>query len=64
MPTLTADRDACQGYENCVGAAPDVFDVDDDARVVLRRTEIPTADVARVTEAVHSCPMSALRLDA
>ncbi|MCM2393717.1 ferredoxin [Streptomyces albipurpureus] len=63
MPELTADLGACQGYANCVVAAPDTYDIDDDGLVVLVRTEIPEEDRARVEEAARSCPVSALKVD-
>ncbi|MGH3971093.1 MAG: ferredoxin [Mycobacterium sp.] len=34
MATLKADRATCQGYANCVAAAEDYFDNDDDGVVV------------------------------
>ena len=30
VPVLKADFGACQGYANCVDAAPDTYDIDDD----------------------------------
>lgn len=60
MAIVKADRDACEGYANCVMAAADVFDIDDDGVVVLLQTEIAEADRARVEEAARSCPVSAL----
>lgn len=63
MPVVRADLGVCQGYANCVVAAGDVFDIDDDGVVVLLRTEVEEAERARVAEAAHSCPVSALRLE-
>lgn len=63
MAKLVADLEACQGYANCVVAADDVFDLDDDGKVVLLKATIPESDRARVEEAARSCPVSALRLD-
>lgn len=63
MPHLTADRDACQGYGNCVASAPDVYDIDDDGTVVLLTERIEEADRARVQDAARSCPVSALRIE-
>lgn len=64
MPTLKADHHACQGYANCVDAAPDVFDVDDEGVVVLLRSEIAEDELPRITEAARSCPVSALSIEA
>lgn len=63
MAKLFADLEACQGYANCVVAADDVFDLDDDGKVVLLKTTIPESDRARVEEAARSCPVSALWLE-
>jgi len=63
MPTVKADHEACQGYANCVIAADDVFDIDDDGVVVLLRDEVAEEDRGRVADAANSCPVSALRLD-
>ena len=60
MPVVKADFAACQGYANCVDAAPDVYDIDDDGVVVLLRAEIADDERARVAEAARSCPVSAL----
>ncbi|WSQ14793.1 ferredoxin [Streptomyces sp. NBC_01231] len=60
MPLLTADLAACQGYANCVIAAPDAYDLDDDGVVVLLKTEIADQDLPRIQEAARTCPVSAL----
>lgn len=64
MPVLKADLGACQGYANCVMAASDVYDIDDDGVVVLLKDRIPDADLPRVQEAARSCPVSALTVEA
>jgi ferredoxin len=63
MPVLKADFEACQGYANCVDAAPDVYDIDDDGVVVLLKEEIPHEDRPRIEEAARSCPVSALFIE-
>jgi ferredoxin len=63
MPVLKADPAACQGYANCVVAADDVYDIDDDGIVVLLRGEVEESDRARVETAARSCPVSALWLE-
>lgn len=60
MPVVRANIEACQGYANCVVAADDYFDIDDDGVVVLLKTEVPESERARVEEAARSCPVSAL----
>ena len=63
MPKVSADPETCQGYANCVVGADDVFDLDDDGVVVLLKSEVPEQDRDRGEDAVHSCPVSALRMD-
>lgn len=63
MPVLKADFTLCQGYANCVDAAPDVYDIDDDGVVVLLRDHITEEERPRIEEAVRSCPVNALRIE-
>ena len=63
MPVLRADLDSCQGYANCVAAAPDTYDIDDDGVVVLLRERITDAERPAVEDAVRSCPVSALSIE-
>lgn len=63
MAVLKADTTACQGYANCVDAAPDVYDIDDDGVVVLLKDEVSEEDRPRVEEAARSCPVSALLVE-
>lgn len=63
MPVLKADFGACQGYANCVDAAPDTYDIDDDGVVVLLREEIPDEERPRIEEAARSCPVNALTIE-
>ena len=60
MAVLKADFAACQGYGNCIIAAPDAYDLDDDGVVVLLKSEIADDERARIESAAHSCPVSAL----
>lgn len=57
---LKADSEACQGYANCVIAADDLYDLDDDGVVVLLQTQVPAADRERAEKAARSCPAAAL----
>jgi ferredoxin len=60
---VKADRDICEGYGNCAFNAGDVFDLDDDGLVVVRRAEVAEEDRDRVEEAAHSCPVAALSVE-
>jgi ferredoxin len=63
VPVLKADFEACQGYANCVDAAPEVYDIDDDGVVVLLQVEISDEQRPRLEEAARSCPVSALTIE-
>jgi ferredoxin len=57
---VRVDLSRCQGYGNCVGAAPDVFDLTDNGLVLLLE-EQPTDDrAADVLQAVRLCPVQAI----
>jgi ferredoxin len=58
---VVIDLGLCQGYGNCVGAAPDFFDLDDSGQVLLLKATADTDDEqAAVRSAVAQCPMSAI----
>ncbi|MER6113629.1 ferredoxin [Streptomyces hirsutus] len=59
---VNSDVTRCQGHGRCALLAPDVFDVDDDGKVVVLLAEVGDEHVAGVREAVTSCPESALEL--
>lgn len=63
MAVVKADFDACQGYANCVVAAPDVYDIDDEGTVVLLKDSITDDERPNVEDAVSSCPVSALSIE-
>ena len=56
------DRDVCIGSGNCMRFAPDVFDQDADAIVVLKLEEPPAGLVDDVRNAVAGCPTGAIQL--
>lgn len=60
MAVVEADLEACQGYANCVLAADDYFDLDDNGVVVMLKIEVPESERTRVEEAARSCPVNAL----
>lgn len=62
MPLIESDVRICQGYGNCAVSAPDIFGVDDNGLVVVHDAEIGDDDIARVSTAVRSCPVNALRI--
>lgn len=60
---LTADRDRCVGSGVCATFAPDLFDQDQDGRViVLSMDPTTTGALAEADAAVRRCPVGALKL--
>jgi ferredoxin len=60
---VTGDRGVCAGAGQCVLAAPDVFDQDDDDGLVLVLQEQPGEDQREaVEEAAETCPSGAVHV--
>ena len=57
------NRSKCEGYGNCVFAAPAVIDLDDDGRAVLLVEEPPEERRGEVNEAVANCPSRAIAIE-
>lgn len=59
---LTVDAGKCCGSGQCVLAAPEFFDQDDDGIVVLLAEEAGDDAAGDVEEAVFSCPTAAIEI--
>ena len=58
------DLDTCQGYANCVMAAPEVFDIDEQKGTAILLQETPDdSQLAAVEEAVRQCPTEAISVE-
>ena len=62
MTRVEVDRDRCVGSGTCEALAPDVFEVDDDGVLVVRRPEPGEDELPDVRDAVSACPTRALSL--
>jgi ferredoxin len=60
MIQITVDRATCNGYGNCVRAAQDIFDVDDDGVVVLRADSVEDDRLDAVRQAAYDCPTGSI----
>lgn len=60
---VKVDFDLCESNALCEALAPDVFELDDDDRLHLKKEELDEADVAAVRRAVAACPRAAISLD-
>ncbi|GAB3245436.1 ferredoxin [Alteromonas gracilis] len=61
---IVLDALACEANGLCEAIAPDHFELDDDDRLLVRRTTVAGPEAADVERAVASCPRAALRLEA
>lgn len=58
------DLAKCEAHGDCVMAAPEVFDLDDDDHVVKLLVEEPSEDLrASVERAAGDCPVAAIRIE-
>lgn len=60
---VLVDLERCEGHGLCVFAAPEVFDLDDDGTLHYDPSP-PEALRAAVEDAVRSCPVAAIRIEA
>ena len=59
---LKVDPDLCEANAVCCGLAPDVFELDDDERLIIKQSQPPAELMDRVTKAVERCPKNALEI--
>lgn len=59
---IIADTDRCVGAGQCVYSAPEIFDQDEDALVMLLDRSPADSDLDRVRAAVDRCPSGAITL--
>jgi ferredoxin len=59
---VVIDWDLCQGHANCTGDAPEVFQLDEDGKLLLLN-EFPDPSLrAGVEDAVKYCPSRAISI--
>ncbi len=59
---VVVDRDLCQDHGQCVFAAPDVFQLDDDGALVVLLDEADDALRSSVEDAADVCPVQAISI--
>ncbi|MFJ6095162.1 ferredoxin [Williamsia muralis] len=59
---IDIDTAACNGYGNCLVAAPEVFELDNNNIATVLPGRPTAADLDEVREAVADCPARALRI--
>lgn len=59
---VKVDFDLCESNAMCEALAPEVFELDDDDYLVVKKEEVGPADLDAVRRAVASCPRAAISL--
>lgn len=59
---IVADRDRCEGHGLCADTAPEVYDLDEDAIVVVRHQQVPPELERKAEAGARVCPVAALRV--
>jgi sterol 14-demethylase len=60
---IVIDRDLCQGHGNCMGEAPEVFEVDETGKLTVLEERPPEALRAKIELAARYCPTSAITIE-
>jgi ferredoxin len=60
---VVVDRDICQNHGQCVFAAPQVFELDDDGELVQLQDEVGEDLRDNVEEAADVCPTQAITIE-
>jgi len=60
---VSVDAERCQGHARCAAAAPNVFDLDDDAHAIVITPHASADDEENVRMAALACPEQAVRVD-
>ncbi|NIM46357.1 MAG: ferredoxin [Nitrososphaeria archaeon] len=58
MKKPRVDRSICEGYQVCVGIAPDVFDINEEGKAYVKDPQ--GADEKTIEEAIMGCPTQAI----
>lgn len=60
---IVIDYDLCQGHANCMGDAPEVFQVDDDGMLTVLQEQPDESLRKQVESAVRYCPAGAITVE-
>jgi ferredoxin len=56
---VVVDKDLCIGSASCVAIAPDLFELDDDGKAIVKEGA-SYEDVVQVLDSAQSCPVDAI----
>ena len=57
---IDVDRRRCDGFGNCVNAAPDIFDLDDEGKVCLKQASVDVTRLEAVRRPAYDGPVTAI----
>lgn len=60
---VKVDFDLCESNALCEALAPEVFELDDDDYLHVKKEEVGEEDIEAVRRAVAACPRAAISLD-
>jgi len=60
---VVADRERCEGHGLCADTAPEVYELDDDAIVVVLHEDVPPVLERKAEAGARVCPVAALRIE-
>ena len=63
MIKVIVDRDLCQDHGQCVFAAPQVFELDEEGTLVVLQEEVGEDLRDNVEEAADVCPVQAITIE-
>jgi ferredoxin len=63
MIKVVVDRDVCQDHGQCVFAAPQVFELDEEGKLVVLQEEVDESLRDVVEEAADVCPVQAITIE-
>ena len=63
MIKVVVDRDLCQDHGQCVFAAPQVFELDEEGTLVVLQEEVGEDLRDNVEEAADVCPVQAITIE-
>jgi ferredoxin len=60
---VVVDREICQDHGQCVFAAPQVFELDEEGKLVVLQEEVDESLRDVVEEAADVCPVQAITIE-
>jgi ferredoxin len=59
---VTINRDACIGCNACVATCPDIFEMDDENKAIVKNSSVPKELEECTKEAAESCPVTCIEI--